>query len=248
MTASLGSDAPPRLRDFLVGVADDELLTGHALTSVAGWGPELELNIAMSSIGQDEIGHARRLYEHLLGDRAAVERFVYERPASDFRATPLTRTCPTRWESVLVRQYLYETADAARTAVLAGSDRPEVAALFAEVQHEERYHRDFWSTWLRSTAGRGAEGHARVQRALDEFWPVAVGSFAGPVPAGLERELGVPEKTLAAAYEGWLDEVTGTLAGLGLRPAGGGAGGPVDALEDMLDEMRYVYRTAPGSW
>jgi phenylacetate-CoA oxygenase PaaI subunit len=248
VTAGLQPEIGAGLRAFLVGVADDELLTGHVLTSVAGWGPELELNIAMSSIGQDEIGHARRLYEFLLGDGAEVERFVYERPAAEFRATALTRTYPSRWESVLVRQYLYETADAARTAVLAASGRADVAALFGEMVHEERYHLDFWTTWLRSTVSKGVEGRRRVQLALDEVWPLAQASFGGPVPADDEVDLGLPAGALTAAYRAWAAEVEVALAELGLVSRTDDGTTVPDALDAMLEEMRCVYRTAPGSW
>jgi ring-1,2-phenylacetyl-CoA epoxidase subunit PaaC len=248
VTAGLQPEIGAGLRAFLVGVADDELLTGHVLTSVAGWGPELELNIAMSSIGQDEIGHARRLYEFLLGDRAEVERFVYERPAAEFRATALTRTYPSRWESVLVRSYLYETADAARTAALADSGRPDVGALFAEMVHEERYHLDFWATWLRSTVSKGAEGRRRVQQALDEVWPLAQASFGPSVPEDDEAGLGLAAGTLSGAYRGWAADVATVTAELGLELREDGRATLPDALDAMLDEMRFVYRTAPGSW
>jgi ring-1,2-phenylacetyl-CoA epoxidase subunit PaaC len=248
VTTGVGNRPDAELRDVLVGIADDELLTGHVLTSVAGWGPELEINIAMSSIGQDEIGHARRLYEFLLGDRAEVERFVYERPAAEFRATPLTRISPTGWESVLVRQYLYETADAARTAVLAASARSDVADLFGEVVHEERYHVDFWTTWLGTTARAGSEGRQRVQRALDELWPIAAVSFAPSSALGSGPHLGIADEELADAYRRWAAEVEVVVAGHGLRLTGSSPTTAPDALDGMLDEMRFVYRTAPGSW
>lgn len=248
MTAGLRDAVGAGVAEFLVGVADDELLAGHVLTSLAGWGPELELNIAMSSIGQDEIGHARRLYEFLLGDRAEVERFVYERPAGEFRATALTRTYPSRWESVLVRSYLYETADSARTAALAGSARPDLAGLFGEMVPEERYHLDFWTTWLRSTTAAGTEGRLRVQRALDELWPLARASFGRSVPGDVEQALGVENGVLNAAYAAWAADVAAVAADLGLRLDDGGAPILPDALDEMLDEMRCVYRTAPGSW
>lgn len=246
MTAALRAEMGAALADFLTAAADDELLTGHVLTSVAGWGPELELNIALSSIGQDELGHALRLYEFLLGERAQVERFVYERPAEEFRAMALTRVYPRRWESVLVRQYLYETAAAATTAVLAAAGRPDVAALFGEMVPEERYHLDFWATWLRTTTGRGSDGKRRVQRALDEVWPLAVASFDAGDPA-LERDLGLDEGALGAAREAWAADVAAVAAELGLELRGDTSTLP-DALDEMLEEMRCVYRTAPGSW
>ena len=73
---------------LVIRLADDDLLTGHVLTSVAGWGPELEINIALSSMGQDEIGHARRLYALVIPDRADIERFVYEQAGGGLPGRP----------------------------------------------------------------------------------------------------------------------------------------------------------------
>ncbi len=234
------------VNDALTGLADDELLIGHVLTSVAGWGPELEINIALSSMGQDEIGHARRLYALVAG--ADIERMVYERPAIEFRASPLARTCPVEWELLLARQFLYESAADARAAVLAHSDVGELATLVTEMQHEERYHLDFWLTWLRTTAGRSADTRDRVQRALDQMWPLAAASFLPGRAAAVEEGLGLPDGALARARDMWLSQTHAACEELGLRLRDGNPDPQLDRLEEMLGEMRSVYQTAPGRW
>ncbi|HUY44453.1 MAG TPA: Phenylacetic acid catabolic protein [Streptosporangiaceae bacterium] len=233
--------------DALTGLADDELLTGHVLTSVAGWGPELEINIALSSMGQDEIGHARRLYA--LGDsEGEVDRMVYERPPAEFRASVLARTYPAEWELLLARQFLYETAGAARAAVLAGSCVDDLALLVAEMEHEERYHLDFWHTWLRTTTARSAGARDRVQRALDQMWPLATVSFLPERPGAVEEALGLPDGALQRARDEWISATHAACGQLGLRLCEGTPDPGLDRLDAMLSEMRYVYRTAPGRW
>jgi ring-1,2-phenylacetyl-CoA epoxidase subunit PaaC len=51
----------PRL-ELLLALADDELVLGHRHSEWTGWAPYLEEDLAFSSIGQDEVGHARLLY------------------------------------------------------------------------------------------------------------------------------------------------------------------------------------------
>lgn len=242
---------------LLTRLADDDLLTGHVLTSIAGWGPELEINIALSSMGQDEIGHARRLYALVIPDRADIERFVYERPAADFRASPLARTYPREWAAVLARQYLWETADAARAAVLSHTTRADFAALLQEMGQEQRYHLDFWSAWLNTTSGRSAAARQRVQHALDQMWPLAAASFlpdapdSPDAPNALEATgsaLGLPGGALEAARRDWADSVQQACGPLGLEIRDGVIDPASDQLGVMLEEMRYVYATAPGSW
>jgi ring-1,2-phenylacetyl-CoA epoxidase subunit PaaC len=233
---------------LLIRLADDDLLTGHVLTSVAGWGPELEINIALSSMGQDEIGHARRLYALVIPDPAGIERFVYERRAADFRASPLARTYPREWEALLARQYLGETADAARAAVLSQTTRAGFAALLQEMGHEQRYHLDFWSTWLAATSGRSAAARQRVQNGLDQMWPLAAVSFLPDSPDATESALGLPGGTLEAARRDWAASVRQAFEPLGLQVREGAVDPAQDQLDVMLGEMRYVYATAPGNW
>ncbi len=231
---------------FLIALADGELLTGHVLTSGAGWGPELEVNIAMSSIGQDEIGHARRIYERVLGDRAVVERFVYERPAAEFRASPLARTYPDQWERLLVRQFLYETADAHRLRLLCGTG-PELAGLFGEMTIEETYHLEFWLTWLQATLGT-PEGPVRLQAAFDAIWPLATESFLPGTQDEVAGVLGVASADVASVRQEWVDEVRAICADAGISLSSDAAPIEPDGLMQMLTESRAVYETAPGSW
>lgn len=238
---------------YVAAVADDELLVGHVLTSVAGWGPELEINIAVSSIGQDEIGHARRLYELGLGGPVAAERRVYESPAADLGACRLVRSYPRRWESLVVRQFLYEEGDHVRLGLLRGCSQPGLAALAEEMEHEERYHRDFWRTWLDSTAGKGADAKHRLQAELDCYWPVA-GSLL-EIPTDVETVLGLEAGTFATALDDHLQSLVDRLAEHGLRVpdvvvanSRAEGAGPDDRLDEMLAEMRSVYADAPGSW
>jgi ring-1,2-phenylacetyl-CoA epoxidase subunit PaaC len=248
MTAAAPDPADDAWAGLLIRLADDDLLTGHVLTSVAGWGPELEINIALSSMGQDEIGHARRLYALVIPDAAGVERFVYERPAADFRASPLARTYPREWEALLARQYLGETADAARAAVLSRTTRPGFAALLQEMGHEQRYHLDFWSAWLATTSSRSAAARQRVQNALDQMWPLAAASFLPGDPDATESALGLPGGVLEAARRDWAASLQQAFEPLGLELREGAADPAQDQLDVMLGEMRYVYATAPGSW
>ena len=55
------------LADLLLCMADDEFVIGFSDSEWTGIAPILEEDVAMSSIAQDELGHARALYELLAG-------------------------------------------------------------------------------------------------------------------------------------------------------------------------------------
>src|SRR5438876_7132699 len=107
-------DANPRLA-LLLALADDELIIGHRHAEWTGWAPHIEEDLAFSSIAQDEMAHARMLYQmvgsmtgddldHLALGRAPheyVNAWLCERPNGD-------------WGYSVARHYLYDTADAVR--------------------------------------------------------------------------------------------------------------------------------------
>ena len=117
-------DAPTRaaLAELLLSVADDEFVIGFWDSEWTGIAPMLEEDVATSSVAQDEIGHARALYEllaELTGDDA--DAIAFGRDADAFRHAALLNHARGDWAFSVGRRYLYETADAVRLAALARS-------------------------------------------------------------------------------------------------------------------------------
>jgi len=70
-TGSAAADAlDPRTRaalaELLFTIADDEFVSGFTDSEWTGIAPLLEEDVAISSISQDELGHARALYQLLV--------------------------------------------------------------------------------------------------------------------------------------------------------------------------------------
>ena len=117
-------DAPTRaaLAELLLSMADDEFVVGYWDSEWTGIAPMLEEDVAFSSIAQDEIGHARVLYEMLaqLTDDDA-DRIAYGREPDGYRHARLLNHARGNWAFSIARRYLYDTADSVRLAALAGS-------------------------------------------------------------------------------------------------------------------------------
>ena len=76
--------------DLLLALADDELLLGWRNSEWTGIAPFLEEDVAFSSIAQNEIGHARALYELVareLGTEA--DALAFDRSLDEYRSAPL---------------------------------------------------------------------------------------------------------------------------------------------------------------
>src|SRR6478672_328264 len=52
------------------------------------------------------------------------------------------------WAATIARHYLYEQADAERSAALKQSNDPELAGLAAKIDREEAYHRMHAQMWF----------------------------------------------------------------------------------------------------
>ncbi|MFK8024884.1 MAG: 1,2-phenylacetyl-CoA epoxidase subunit PaaC [Ilumatobacter sp.] len=132
--------------DLLLAFADDEHLMGQQHTEWIGVAPFLEEDLAFSSIGQDELGHAVMLYEHVLAARgveatdASVDHLAY-RDAEDYRSCALAEYVTTDWAEALVRHWLYDTAEAMRWEQLAHSSDPGLRDLAATAARDEAFHR-----------------------------------------------------------------------------------------------------------
>jgi ring-1,2-phenylacetyl-CoA epoxidase subunit PaaC len=161
--------------DLLLSIADDELILGWRNSEWTGIAPFLEEDVAFSSIAQNEIGHARALYElaaRELGTTA--DELAFDRKPSEYRSAPLVELRRLEWARTIARHWLYETADEIRLAALKASDDPEIAGLAAKIDREEAYHRmhaEMWIERLLSTE----EGRSRLNEAVDELWPYALG-------------------------------------------------------------------------
>jgi ring-1,2-phenylacetyl-CoA epoxidase subunit PaaC len=156
----------------LLELADDELILGWRNSEWTGIAPFLEEDVAFSSIAQNEIGHARALYElaaRELGTTA--DELAFDRPPEEYRSCRLVelRFVPD-WSRTIARHYLYEAADEVRIEALKESDDPDIAGLAAKIDREEAYHRmhaDMWLDRLRD--------EPQLQEALIELWPYALG-------------------------------------------------------------------------
>jgi ring-1,2-phenylacetyl-CoA epoxidase subunit PaaC len=204
---------------LLLSYADDELILGWRDSEWTGIAPSLEEDVAFSSIAQNEIGHARALYELAARDLGTTaDELAFDRDPSEYRSAPLVQQRRLDWAHTIARHWLYECADEIRVAALKESDDAEVAGLAAKMDREEVYHRmhaQMWAERLR--------GNDRFEAALDELWPYALGVVTAEQRAALAQRVGRPEVD-AVERDGVSDE-----------------------LRELWHEMTMVRRSVPGA-
>ena len=196
------------LAELVLSVADDEFVIGFWDSEWTGIAPMLEEDVATSSVAQDEIGHAKALYELLAELTGAdADAIAFGRDADGFRHAAILNHARGDWAFSIARRYLYETADAVRLAALARSAYEPLAQLTGKMRREETYHLLHADAWLRRLADGAPEGRERLADALHALWADAQAIFS-PLPqevllvgAGLLPE---PMDSLRAA---WLAQV-----------------------------------------
>lgn len=240
------------LGNLLLAMADDEVLLGHRDAEWVGHAPILEADIAIASIAQDEIGHALLWYSllHELG-WPDPDRMAYFRDPPEFRNATLVELPRGDWAFTIVRQFLFDFAEKVRLEALMGSAYAPLADAAAKVRREEAYHLLHSRAWVVRLGDATAESHRRMQAALDEAWPHALGLFE-PVP-GEDRlvEAGIAPPG-AALRPRWEEEVRPILEAASLvvpeaEPVVGGRWGRhTEHLAALLADFQQVARSGLG--
>jgi ring-1,2-phenylacetyl-CoA epoxidase subunit PaaC len=207
------------VNEHLLAAADDELVLGWRDSEWTGIAPLLEEDVAFSSIAQNEIGHARALYQLLTDDADAL---AFDRPLDEDRCAPLVELRLLDWAHTIARRWLYEVADEIRIVGLMGDADPAVAGLAAKINREEAYHRmhaEMWRERLHETP--------QFASAVDDLWPYAVGLLPeeqrDELAARVSRELPSSRRLL-----------------------GKERGAHTSELSELWHEMTMVRRSAPA--
>jgi ring-1,2-phenylacetyl-CoA epoxidase subunit PaaC len=205
------------LAELLLSLADDEFVLGFWDSEWTGIAPQLEEDVAMSSLATDELGHARAFYE-LLGELTGrdADAIAYDRPPEAFRHARILDHPRTDWAFTVARRWLYDTADAVRLEALAASSFVPLAGLVAKIRREERYHLMHADAWLRRLADAGGEPRDRLIGALRALRGDATSVFA---PLDGEAALladGIIALPMPELKTRWLERAGATLDELGL--------------------------------
>jgi ring-1,2-phenylacetyl-CoA epoxidase subunit PaaC len=254
------TDLPATVRDDLAGLllsmADDEFVIGFSDSEWTGIAPILEEDVAMSSIAQDELGHARALYELLAGllaDGRDADALAYDREPDAYRHARLLDHGRGDWATAIARRFLYDTADAARLESI-GDGWPPLAELVAKIRREEKYHVMHAQAWVDRLARAGGEARERFVGALETLAPDAPTVLATLEGEAALLDAGILTRPLAAAFDAWRTEIATTLAPLAIRleigPATDQAAartGHSDAFRWLWGEFTSVLRSEPGA-
>ena len=155
-------------QQLLLEIADDELILGWRDSEWTGIAPLLEEDVAFSSIAQNEIGHARALYELVAREQGTTaDELAFDRSPEEYSCARIVELRLLDWEKTIARHVLYEEADAQRLERLKSSSNADIAGLAGKIDREEIYHRMHAQMWHERL-----QDEPRYVSALNELRPL----------------------------------------------------------------------------
>ena len=254
----LDNENSKAIKNLLFRMADDELIIGHRNSEWTGLGPILEEDIAFSSMAQDKLGHAQALYNILnsMGE-ADADTLAFTRNEKNFYCCHFVEYPIRDYDFSLMRHFLFDTAEAIRFDMLTKSTLEPLANLAKKVRGELKYHTMHANIWISQLAQATDESKIRMQEALNECYPLALGIFEKSDYENVLIESGVFEGE-ELLQKVWTDVVSEVLEKANLKlpeinsdnstlAFGGRKGYHTEYLQPLLDEMTEVYSIDPSA-
>lgn len=250
----------PQLFDYVLRLADSDLILAQRLGEWVGHGPVLEEDIALVNVGLDLLGQARMWFayagevETRAGGRGRSEdQLAFLRDGGDFRNLLLVEQPNGSYADTIARQFYFDVWHELLLAKLACSADARIGEVAAKALKEVTYHVGRSGDWVVRLGDGTDVSRARMQAAIDDLWPYTGEMFSGDEIDRALTDDGVacdPESLLGSWRErvvAVLSEATLTLPSAEWMQRGGKHGVHTEHLGHVLAEMQWMQRAYPGA-
>jgi ring-1,2-phenylacetyl-CoA epoxidase subunit PaaC len=241
---------------YVLRLADLSLVLGQRLGEWIGHAPAIEEDLGLANTALDLIGQARLLLAYageIEGRGRSEDDLAFLRDQGEFLNPVLAEQPNGDFGQTIVRQVLIDAFQLELYERLSASADARLAAIAAKSVKETRYHFRYSAGWLVRLGDGTEESRARVQAALEKFWPLTVELFAEDDLDRAMADAGVAPR-LDEARAAWVLRIEALLAEATLtRPADrsyswfGKRGQHSEHLGYMLAEMQHLQRAHPGA-
>jgi len=241
---------------YVLRLADLSLVLGQRLGEWIGHAPAIEEDLGLANTALDLIGQARLLLAYageIEGRGRSEDDLAFLRDQGEFRNPVLAEQPNGDFGQTIVRQVLIDAFQLELYERLAESADARLAAIAAKSVKETRYHFRYSAGWLVRLGDGTEESRARVQSALEKFWPLTVELFAeddldrAMADAGIAPRLDEVRAAWVLRIEALLAEATLTRPSDRVYSWFGKRGQHSEHLGYMLAEMQQLQRTHPGA-
>ena len=264
------------LINYILHIADSNLILTQRNAAWCGHGPILEQDIAITNITLDLIGQSRNLYQYAAilineknnklsetptpsflenpeDDGATEDSLAYLRKEREYKNLLLVEQENGDWAQTIVRQFFYSIYQYLLYEKMQSSSDEQLAGIAAKSLKEVTYHVKWSSEWVIRLGDGTAESKQKMQHAIKELWPYTGEMF---IPADYEAAMikaGIaPDVSLLQAQ--WMEKISAVFTEATLEipenifmHTGGKNGVHSEKLGYILSDLQYLQRTYPGA-
>ena len=252
-----------QLLDYVLRLADSDLILAQRLGEWVGHGPVLEEDIALTNVGLDLLGQARLWFAYAgeiearkvgsSGAGRSEDEFAFMREGGGFRNLLLAEQPNGNYADTTACQFYFDVWHELLLRNLAVSRDRRIAEIATKALKEVMYHAERSADWV-IRLGDGTElSHTRMQSGIDDLW-----MYTGEMFAADDTDLALAAEGVAAdvgaLLPAWRDRVaavldlaTLTMPSAAWMQRGGKQGVHSEHLGHLLAEMQSLQRAHPGA-
>lgn len=217
----LSDESAQVLRDLILCLADSKRIIGIRYADWVLGAPELEANIAASSIAQDEWGHSRLLYALLKDFGDEPQQIEHGREPNEYCNIEAIDTPLASWPEFVIANAIIDRALTVQLEALTDSRYAPLRQRVQKQVEEERFHAAHGAAWLQRLGKASDESRAAVSSALVACWNAVLGWFGPDDHGARQKDEGLWDATGGELRARFLDRVVGVIerSGLEVPPA-----------------------------
>lgn len=238
---------------FLIRLADTEMILGQRLSEMCSKGPYLEEDIAMSNTALDQIGRAEELYKiaaEIEGNKFTPDDYVYRRNEREYFCLKLVEQPNEDFAWTQARSYLHDVwAYELFSQLKQNTSIPNLSGLAEKVLIEIQYNLDKSKDWMFRLGLGTEESNERLQKAVNHLYRYVAEIFAFDA---VDKEF-IPDPSSLEAN--WKKEVTLTLSEVNIEEPevkkvymrDFREGYHSEYLGHLLNDLQYLTRSYPDA-
>lgn len=172
--AALDADGRAALQRHILRLADSKRLMGIRYSDWNLGAPTVETGIAMSSMTQDEWGHARLLYAMLKELDVDPVKIEHDRSAEEYANIRSVDEAFPDWAAAVAAIVIVDGALSTAIAAFSRGSFEPAQSRCAKMVLEEEFHVSMGAAWYRRLAASSDEAKALLRQATDRFLPDAL--------------------------------------------------------------------------
>lgn len=216
-TADLSSESRQALHDLILSLADSKRIIGILYADWVLGAPELEANIATSSISQDEWGHSRLLYALLKDFGEDPEKLEHAREPSEYSNIEALDQRLATWPEFVVANAIVDSALTVQLEALAGTRYAPLRQRVQKQLEEERFHEAHGAAWLRRLGTSSDAARAALQEAVNARWSQVLHWFGPDEFGATEKSDGLSDGTGGELRARFIERMTPVIERAGLE-------------------------------